>query len=111
TALAGLFRDRLATGIMAGAEADDLARQLGRLARTTAIQELLADRLRDPEAPRSIRLLVLRAMAQSGLKQAPQAWLEVLPSILADRDGDIVREAVTTARALPMPKQPPEKLV
>lgn len=109
-ALAGLFRERLSAKTLSPAEAEELARQLGGLAKNSAIQQMLTERLRDPSTPKPIRLAALRAMARSGLKQTPGPWLEVLAEVVTADDADLVREAVNTSRALPMPKQRPEKL-
>jgi len=74
-------------------------------------QELLADCLRDPKGAPESRRLALRAMAASGQKTTPDAWVNALTDALATDDADTLRVAVTTARALPAPKTPPEKLV
>jgi hypothetical protein len=110
-ALAGVLRDRLATKNLPAAEQEELVRQLARFARTAAIQELLAGCLHDPATAREARQLALRAMAQSGLRQTPAAWLTGLTQVLASGDAASIREAVITARALPMPKQRPEEIV
>jgi putative membrane-bound dehydrogenase-like protein len=104
-ALAGFLRDRLAAKDMAAPERDALIGQLARLARATPVQELLAERLNDAAAPLEVRRLVLRAMAQAGLKEAPEAWSTGLMRILAGDDGELVREAVTTARTLRVSKE------
>src|SRR5262249_28089156 len=103
-ALAGYLRDRLAASGLAPAEREELVRQLARFARSSAVQGLLAERLRDPAAPRDTRTDVLRAMAQARLKEAPETWVTALTQVLADADAELVREAVTAARALAVPK-------
>jgi putative heme-binding domain-containing protein len=109
-ALAGFLRDRLAAKDLTPAERQELAGQLARFARTTAVQELLAGRLRNSAAPREVRRTVLRAMAQSALKQAPDAWVAGLTGILTGGDAELLTDAVATARALRVPKQHAEKL-
>ena len=64
----------------------------------------MADRLRDDATSKAVLLVVLRAMAQSGLKEAPRAWVEGLARVLEGRDIDVLRQAVATARALPASK-------
>jgi putative membrane-bound dehydrogenase-like protein len=109
-ALAGFLRERLgAKNLDAGAR-DELVRQLARFAGSPPVQELLAQRLRDPEAPREVRRTALRAMAQAGLKEAPRAWLDAVAAALAGDDAEEVREAVSTARALHVPKGQAEAL-
>src|SRR5439155_11818873 len=110
-ALAGVLRDRLASQNMTAAEREQLVGQLARFARATPVQEFLAERLRDPAASLEARRIVLRAMAHSNLKEAPDTWLAGMTQVLASDDAALVQEAVDTARALRMPKQRPEKFV
>src|SRR5262249_52933348 len=110
-ALASMLRDRLAAKDLPTTERDELARQLARFARTPAVQQFLAERLNDPAAEREARRIVLRALAQANLKEAPDAWLAGLVQVLAGDDGELVREAVATARALRVPKQRADKLL
>jgi putative membrane-bound dehydrogenase-like protein len=110
-ALAGLLRDRLAAKDLTASQRDELARQLARFARTPAVQEFLAERLRDPGATREVRQTVLRAMAQAGPKEAPSTWLASLTQVLAGDDRELLREALATARALRLPKQGTDALV
>jgi putative membrane-bound dehydrogenase-like protein len=109
-ALAGFLRERLAAELTPAEEAD-LVRQLAKLARGPAVQDLLADRLRDTAAGPKARRLVLEAMAQAGLKQAPAGWVAALTRVLAAGEGPLLREAVTTARALRLPPKGSEKLI
>jgi putative heme-binding domain-containing protein len=72
------------------------------LAKTRAIQELLRSRLIKKSAGRDEKLLALRAMAGSSHKPVPDGWVQALTAILSGADGELVREAVSTARALPL---------
>ncbi|MCI0456242.1 MAG: HEAT repeat domain-containing protein [Gemmataceae bacterium] len=108
--LSGFLRDRLAAKDLTPAEQEDLAQQLARLARASAVQTLLAERLGDPAAPASARQVVLRAMARASLKEAPAAWLAPLAGALGHENQKVVSEAVFTARSLRLPKQGTEKL-
>jgi putative heme-binding domain-containing protein len=92
------------------AEQEEMVRQLARFARASSGQTLLAERLRDATASPTARQIVLRAMAQAGLKEAPDAWLDGLLPLLAGADGDLLREAVATARAIRTPKRRSEQL-
>jgi putative heme-binding domain-containing protein len=49
-------------------------------------------------------------MAQSGLREAPEAWIAALLPVLAGGDAELLREAVVTARALRVPKTQAAKL-
>jgi putative membrane-bound dehydrogenase-like protein len=109
-ALAGPLRERLDAKDLSAADRADLERQLARLARSGSIQGLLADRLRDDSAPREGRRIAMRAMAQSGLKPAPEAWVEGLTRVLEGDDAELARDAVSTARALSIPKDKADSL-
>ncbi len=104
-ALAGFLRDRLAAKKPAAAEREELSNQLARFAGSAAVQEMLAERLRDATAPAATRQVVLQAMARSGLKTVPASWLAALTHALLETNLPILSEAVTTARALPLPRQ------
>ncbi len=104
-ALAGFLRDRLGSKKLTEAEREELSGQLARFAGTAAVQELLAERLRDSETPTSTRQVVLRAMARSGLKVVPAPWIAALTKVLGESDTAVLREVVTAARALPLPRQ------
>jgi putative membrane-bound dehydrogenase-like protein len=99
TALAGYLRQRLSTRTLNGDERAELAGQLARFARTKAVQDLLGERLSDKE-DRQTRQLVLRAMAGSGLKEVPPAWVTGVMQILTGKDRDLTREAVAVVRAV-----------
>ncbi|MEN9573838.1 MAG: hypothetical protein RL514_1693 [Verrucomicrobiota bacterium] len=102
--LAGYFRMRLADAHL-GPERDELATALPRLAKSSVIQTLLADTVRDQASlPAEAPLLALRAMAEAGLKDTPPRWLDELLAALADTSPPMVRQAALTARALPWPK-------
>jgi putative heme-binding domain-containing protein len=81
-----------------------LEKQLARFARTASTQDLLARQLRDRSSPAAVRLSVLSAMAQSGLREAPKAWLDGLAELLMGDDKELTPLAVATTRALGMPK-------
>lgn len=103
-ALAGFFRERLLAKRLTESDRIDLERQLAQLARGPAIQELLAQTLADAATPNESRLTALRAMAKAGLKETPSAWSSELARILQSKNGDVIRQAVVTTRALPAPK-------
>src|SRR5205807_565758 len=108
--LSAALRDRLSTKGASPAEAEELVRQLAQLAKSPAIQALLADRLADSAAPPEARRLVLRAMSRAGLKEAPATWLTSLTGTLASKEADVLAEAVTTVRNVRLPKQVPPSL-
>ncbi len=101
-ALASFFAQRLAEPSASADDRTALQPQLAQLAAASAIQSLLASTLagKDPAA----RLIALRAMAASGLKETPSAWLDALAVLIPNGDAELVRQSVATARLLPLPK-------
>lgn len=96
--LSGLFRERLLDTDTS--DHPELQRQLAEFARQSAIQELLGGVAADAKAPTESRLLCLRAMAQTRLREAPQSWGEPLARCLAEGDARLTRQSVATIRAL-----------
>jgi putative membrane-bound dehydrogenase-like protein len=98
--LAGFFADRLQANDLSDADRTALAAQLARFARGGSVQKLLAESLRDGSAPSQARLVALRAMARTGLKEVPEGWADGLAEALRSGDTALVREAVAAARPL-----------
>jgi putative heme-binding domain-containing protein len=107
--LVSVLRDRLNAAGSNQAQRDELAGRLARLARSTAVQVLLADWARTGE-PAGTRI-ALKAMALSGLRDAPDLWLAALTRVLASNDAGIVGEAVRTAKVLTSPRKRPADLM
>lgn len=103
-ALTDFFRARLADESLLPAQRAELETQLAQFAGSQPIQELLVQSLANPLASRGLLISVLRVMAQSGLREAPGAWLNELPNTLTRRDPAVLAEAVATARALVPPR-------
>ena len=105
-ALAEFFRARLAATSRTEAERAELETQLAGLAKSVAIQDLLAASARETTVAMETRLLALRAMASAGLKITPPSWLSDLAVLLnrSSEDPALTRQAVLTARALPVPR-------
>src|SRR5262249_41077351 len=103
--VAGFFSKRLATaGSLTVPEREELQNQLAKLSQSPAIQDLLAATLHDTAGGTDCRLIALRAMAQAGLKETPSAWLTEVARLLGATESNVVRQAVSTSRALPIPK-------
>jgi putative membrane-bound dehydrogenase-like protein len=109
--LADALRHRLDATESAKGERDELIHLLARFSRAPAVQQFLSERLRDPKATRPAREVVFRAMAQSGLKEAPAAWTDALTQALTNGDRELCALAAGTARSLRFPKQRPEALI
>jgi putative heme-binding domain-containing protein len=101
-ALVGVFRDRLGSKDLSSNGTDELARQLARFARSAPVQALLTASLDGDSVPRERRLIALRAMALSGMRETPKPWVAGLEKVIAAHDTALVRQAVTTARSLPI---------
>ena len=97
-ALAEHFRKTLTPDNLA-----DVQRALAQLGRNRAIQELLAELVKDSKT--AVRTAALKAMAQSGVKEAPEDWGSALIEILGSGDSALVKQAIATVRTLPINKQ------
>jgi putative membrane-bound dehydrogenase-like protein len=84
--------------------------QLARLAKSPAIQNTLPQILGEATAPHHSHIIALRAMAQANLKEIPAPWLPALTSALGGTNDALTAEAVTTLRALTLPKQGTKEL-
>jgi putative heme-binding domain-containing protein len=107
-ALASAFAARMSEKLADGDRAD-LERQLGRLAKSPAIQTLLARGIREPDAAQ--RRFAMGAMAQAALKEVPATWLDALSELLTQPDADVTAGAVSTLRRLNPKKDAAAKLI
>jgi putative membrane-bound dehydrogenase-like protein len=103
-ALSRFYRQRLGARNLSDKDRAELEKQLAQFARAASIQELLSEFLRDDSASRETRRLVLAAMAQSNLRQAPNAWIAGLSQVLESGDAELVKQAVAAARSLRIAK-------
>ena len=103
-ALAGYFRERLATKDLSAADHTELQGQLAQFAKDSAIQELLASTAQDSTSPPASRATALRAMARAGLKEPPSTWHAAVTGALAGDETELIRAAIVAARQLPAPK-------
>ena len=101
-ALAGHFTQRLAAPAISASDRTELQTQLAQLAKSAAIQEVLAAKA--ARGGIELRQLALRAMAAAGLKETPPPWLGAVATTLNGAEPALIRDAVLTARALPLPK-------
>jgi putative heme-binding domain-containing protein len=108
-ALAGYFRERLPQANLNSTEREELQGQLAQFCANGAIQELVAATIAQAGS-KDARLTALRALAQARLKETPRACIAALATVLAGGDAVLVRQAVSTARALPAPKGGAEDL-
>jgi putative heme-binding domain-containing protein len=102
-ALASHFAERLAGGVPS-AEAGEWEEQLARFVGDVAVQSLMAAKLVDGSVSRETVLMILRAMARSGLREAPATWIESLSQLLEGRDEELARASIATVRGLSLGK-------
>ena len=79
--------------------------RLSQLAKSGAIQKTMTELATDRDVPLEAKLIVLRAMAASGLKETPASWLQAVTDLLSESNDELVRQAVATARTFSIPKQ------
>jgi putative membrane-bound dehydrogenase-like protein len=109
-ALAEVIAKRLDNRDTPAGEREDGERQLARFARAPAVEELLAQRLRDATTSSKTCGVILHAMARAGGKEAPVSWLTALTQRLTERRGDLTGEVIATIRAVRLPRTPPANL-
>jgi putative membrane-bound dehydrogenase-like protein len=110
TALVDFFAQRLTAVSLGVDDRAELVRQLSSFGKEEAVQKLLVAVAANATGPEPCRVTALQAMARSGVKQVPSAWLEALCMAMTARQPSVVSVAVDTARALPLPKEGAEEL-
>ncbi|HEV3339160.1 MAG TPA: HEAT repeat domain-containing protein, partial [Pirellulales bacterium] len=103
-ALVDHLAGRLAAEGLSADDQTELATQLGTFAQSGRIQELLATRLVEKETTLDQRRIVLAAMARSGMKEIPAAWIAGLTQVIGAADPALRGGAIATIRALPIAK-------
>ncbi|MBY0513616.1 MAG: HEAT repeat domain-containing protein, partial [Gemmataceae bacterium] len=99
--LVGYFRGQLAQAeTLPPAARDELTDRLAKFAKNEAVQALLGERLTQART-RQDQHLLLRAMARSGFKQLPPAWVGGLAHTVSLPDVQTARDVVVVLRAVP----------
>ena len=110
--LAHFFHTRLTSNDgQAVSEIPDLEGRLAELARFPAIQALIGGQAPHQSRTDSAEPILLRAMARSGLKDVPPAWIDSLARAVGSRDAETARQAIKTARALPIRPDSSKELI
>jgi putative heme-binding domain-containing protein len=104
-ALGGYFQERLSGSALDETGRNDLQRQLSFFGRNPAVQLLIGEALSKTELKGETRLLVLRAMAASRVRELPEIWISGLTAAIQSADIEVVSQAVRTLRSLPAPKK------
>jgi putative membrane-bound dehydrogenase-like protein len=97
--LAGYFQQHL-TAPAAAAERGALQQKLAQFGDSSAIQALLAATV-EGAGSKEARLTALGSMAMARVKTLPASWSAALARALADRDPDVIRQAVSVVRSAP----------
>jgi putative membrane-bound dehydrogenase-like protein len=100
---AGLLGQWLAEKTLSAERRGSLRAAVLALCRAPAIQKLVADTLRQDRTPVPTRLLLLEAMSGAGQDRFPAAWAAEVGRGLRHPDDRVVRQAVATIRAVPVP--------
>ncbi|HUR39434.1 MAG TPA: c-type cytochrome, partial [Planctomycetota bacterium] len=95
----GLVRQWLSEKSLDDARAELLKGVLLSFARDAAMQDLMAQSLRDGKTSDALRLLVLEAMSRAIGERAPATWLGEARWCLDHQDERVVRQAVALLRA------------
>jgi putative membrane-bound dehydrogenase-like protein len=103
--LAGALEKRIQQPNLNAADRAQLEHQLARLAKSSAIESLLAKSVQDPAASIEQRRLALAAMAQSSLKPVPQSWVSAISNLLSSDDAAVLPDAVAALRKLALDRQ------
>lgn len=107
--LADYLQARLARAGEQAAGDVSLRELLAPLAKSQAVQRLLAETVAQKHAPPASRRLCLESMASSGLKELPAEWLEALVTAL-DPSSPLVEAALAVVRNVPPAKGHAQRL-
>lgn len=105
-AMAGFFRERIGANLNESDRAE-LEKQLAQFISNEAVQQLFPESLSVPATSVATRQMLLRLMAQPGLKDAPAGWPDAVRTALDQKDDKLVRAAIPVARALAQVKNNP----
>ncbi|HLY12382.1 MAG TPA: PVC-type heme-binding CxxCH protein [Planctomycetota bacterium] len=95
----GLVREWLSAGTLDPERSELLKGVLVSFSRDSAMQDLMAQALREDKTSPSMRLLVLEAMARALPERYPPTWLGEARWALDDADERVVRQSVALIRA------------
>jgi putative membrane-bound dehydrogenase-like protein len=101
-AMGGVLIARMTSPTLTADDTAQLERQLASLAKSPAIEALIAAQLTHDDAAQ--QRIALAAVADSGLRRPPALWLEAIKPILAGSDRDLAAAAIGALRKLPVDK-------
>ncbi|MGV3774849.1 MAG: PVC-type heme-binding CxxCH protein [Verrucomicrobiales bacterium] len=104
---AEFFRTRLYERSLGHTESLTLQKQLAAFGKEAAIQEILISVIARPETPMNNRLLALRAIAESSLREIPEPWIPEFQDLLKEKNIALHQQLIATIRALPFSKDKP----
>jgi putative heme-binding domain-containing protein len=100
-AMEGYFRQSLKKPGLNDAQREELKQQIAAFGRSTGIQTLVADGLKDSQVSPEMRALLLEAIAQSPVDPLPAAWQKEITRCIEDPSDRVAGQAAITARAAP----------
>jgi putative membrane-bound dehydrogenase-like protein len=103
SAVTGLVRDWLREKEPAGERRQGLGGVLLTFSKEPAVQEVVAQALREKQTSAATRLLLLETIARAPLDRLPDAWRGELGRALGDGDGRVVLQALAGLRADDVP--------
>ena len=109
-ALESWFAERLNVPNLSDLDRHELESQLAQFAKTPAIESLITKLLTNEKTSPATTRSILKAMAASGQRKVPEAWIDALAKLLDSHDLSIVANAVTTTRSLNIPAAAAPKL-
>jgi putative membrane-bound dehydrogenase-like protein len=104
-ALAQTLSGQLSDASLDQAEKARLGHQLASLSKAPSIQQLLASRVADAQAPVAERKLAMNAMAEAGAHDLPASWMASLTGALEDTNPEVASSAASTLRKLALRKE------
>ena len=106
----GYLGSRLRSTNLTPADRDELETQLASFAKVPAVQGLLAQVVAAAGSSVEARMVALRAIGRSGLKELPATWRSALDVSLGRETEAEVRQALTTLRTFTGPKEETARL-
>src|SRR6185437_9617896 len=100
-AMEGYFRQSLTKPSLNDAQREELKQQIAAFGRSTGVQALVADGLKDSQVSPEMRALLLEAIAQSPVDPLPESWQKQIAQCIEDPNDRVAAQAVITARAAP----------
>jgi putative heme-binding domain-containing protein len=100
----GLLRDWLAVPELDAVPIENLRGILLALSQEKAVQDLIANTLRDPKTVRGTRLLLVETIGRANVAKLPPAWIDEIGKTLDQTDDGITQQGITAIQARSLPR-------